>query len=99
MGNWMNLEICDWGQPPQFGIPLSIFKVVPDSLADHLGIKAMDSVLAVDGARTDTLIDVKRALLKKLGQRVDIRVLREGKEQKLRPTVPSSLDKYRQPPK
>lgn len=74
------------------------FKVQKDSLAEVLGIKDRDKVLAVDGSEARTLIDVKRAIVNRAGQKLEIRVLREGKEKTLKPTVPTNLDKYRKKP-
>lgn len=78
-------------QRPWIGIAMdaadkrvSVTYVAEDGPASKAGIEVEDEILSVDGYDADTVQDVQRAILQRAaGQKVAVKVLREGKEKTL----------------
>jgi Do/DeqQ family serine protease len=65
-----------------------VTRVVEDSAADRAGIRTGDVVTAVNGHRVKSDSQLRNAIgLMRVGDKVDIRVLREGAQQRLTATI------------
>jgi serine protease Do len=74
------------GKAPEKGAIVS--NIQPGSPADKAGVKPGDVIVAVDGQPVDGSKAVQRTVLtKKIGQKVDVQVWRDGKEVKLAATT------------
>jgi regulator of sigma E protease len=65
---WVSLLNGDEGLVPK------VSKVLPNSVAEQMGIEANQEIVAVDGAPTPTWGELNRALAKRLGETGDIEV-------------------------
>jgi Do/DeqQ family serine protease len=73
-----------------------ISEVAADSAADHAGIKVGDVVVSMNGVPVDSAAQLRNALgLLRVGQNVDLRLLRKGAERSVTLTLnsPSSLNR------
>lgn len=68
--------------------PMVVFRFKPDAWARKLYLVEGDRILSVDRKRVDSVLDIKKALEKKVGDYVFITVERDGKEETLSRKVP-----------
>ncbi len=72
--------------PEQRGVVISA--VVPGSAAEKAGLKTGDIIIAINGRAVDDSMDVRNTIgLIRVGSRVELKILRDGKERIIRATI------------
>ncbi len=72
--------------PEQRGVVISA--VVPGSAAEKAGLKTGDIIIAINGRAVDDSADVRNTIgLIRVGSRVELKILRDGKERIIRATI------------
>ena len=72
--------------PERRGVVISA--VVPGSAADKAGLKTGDIIIAVDGRAVEDSADVRNRIgLVRVGSRVELKILRDGRERIIRATI------------